>query len=127
MGIKFIKEGNVCGHCSKLTTEVGKMIHYKKHHFDVLLCENCVKEFDDKYPEKCPECRELISEHGGVSGLRGYEENGETKIHCFDCEEKRVKKIETNEIRKNFFKSNWKFWILLGIGIIGLLIARELI
>ena len=47
---------NVCERCKKLDTDVGKLIPYKKHELDKLLCQNCIKEIDDYYSLRCSKC-----------------------------------------------------------------------
>lgn len=67
MPIEHKREGNQCERCKKLQTEVGKITHYTKHGADLLLCPKCLKFREKTYTEKCPKCKRVAYEHGGLT------------------------------------------------------------
>ena len=67
MPIEFKKEGNACERCKKQDTEVGKITHYTKHGANLLLCPKCFEDRERPYTEKCPKCKRIAYEHGGLT------------------------------------------------------------
>jgi len=148
MPIEFKREGNVCEKCKKLDTEVGKITHYIKHGADLLLCPKCLEFRERSYIEKCPKCKRVAYEHGGLTYYDDsdaddlddeisdnydsfddfdYDEKPPSfESMCMECHEKkvaRVRKIRKVKLTiKNFARDHWKFWIGISISIIGLII-----
>ncbi|MBS3923512.1 MAG: hypothetical protein KGZ37_10260 [Nitrosarchaeum sp.] len=126
MPINFKREGNVCDKCHKQNTEVGLMTDYTDPHdgYRGLLCSECIKKREKSYTEKCPKCKRLAYEHGGMSF---YGEPPNVEKMCLECvEEKEEKTTKRNEMKlkiKNFSKEHWKFWIATIISILAIIIG----
>ena len=113
MPIEYKREGTTCDWCGKTNTKctnsealdtIGK----------ILLCEECVEKDKRARETKCKECDGLVWENGGLRKHDGEK-------YCLNCYEKLQDKLFLKEKRKDFFKDNWKFWIMLGIALIGLI------
>jgi len=147
LGIVHKRKGDACEKCKKQNTEVGEITHYTGHGADLLLCPTCLKKREKTYTEKCPKCKRVAYEHGGLTyyddsdaddpdtndsdnddGFDYDEEPPSFESMCMECHEKkvaRVKKIRRAKLTiKNFAKDHWKFWvgtaITIILGIIGL-------
>lgn len=124
MPVEVKREGHNCEKCKKSDTEVGKITHYTKHGDDLLLCPKCLEFRERPYTEKCPKCKRVAYEHGGMSayGIGPSFEN-----MCLECVEKReardAKIIAIKSTIKNFAKGHWKFWITISISIIAIIIG----
>ena len=127
MPIEHKREGNACAKCKKLNTEVGPITHYTDPHdgYEGIVCSECIKRREKPYTEKCPKCKKLAYQHGGMS-VYGEVPN-DFEDMCLECVEKkevRDSKIAATKLKiKNFAKDHWKFWITLTIAIIGLIIG----
>ncbi|MFQ5782932.1 MAG: hypothetical protein ACE5GR_07765 [Nitrosopumilus sp.] len=87
----MVEEGNACQRCHKLDTDVGKLIPYKNHGLDKLLCQDCIKEIDDYYSLTCSKC-------GKPAHMRGKLVEFENKKICTICmDEINLKKITQRE------------------------------
>ncbi len=89
MGIEIKKQSDTCGRCHKSNTEGGKLIHYKNHGLDELLCQDCVKEIEDYYSLKCSKC-------GKPAHMRGNLIEYENEKICTIC----MDEIKMKEITK---------------------------
>jgi len=155
MGIKFVEEGNQCVKCKKLDSEVGKITCYTDPHdgYKGLLCSECIKRREKPYTEKCPKCKRVAYEHGGLTYYDDSDaDDPDDKISynhdsfddfdydekppsfesmCMECHEKKVarmRKIRKTKLTiKNFVKDHWKFWISTAIAIIFGIIGISLI
>lgn len=56
---------NICERC-KTDTDAGKLMYYKNHELDKLLCQKCVKEIDDYYSLKCSKCNKPAHLRGNL-------------------------------------------------------------
>lgn len=87
-----------------------------------LLCSECIKKREKPYTEKCPKCKRLAYEHGGMSF---FGEPPEHEDMCLECVEKKENKIAKRNVLKLkikfFLKNNWKFFITITIAILGLI------
>lgn len=138
MGIKVERVGSTCERCSNIASKELKVTHYTENDNDLLLCDNCIlekekerlekkKEIDEiiendriARERKCHKCNENVWSKGGVRKHEG-------EYYCKECVDKIQEKNEKTKKRNHFIKSNWRTWIFILIGIISLLIARELI
>ena len=121
MSIEFKREGNACERCKKQDTEVGKITHYTKHDADLLLCPKCLEDQERPYTEKCPKCKRVAYEHGGMSfyGTVPYD----YEDMCVECVQKKEARDAKKLKIKNFMKKHWKFWISISIPIVGIIVA----
>ena len=89
-----------------------------------LLCSECIKKREKPYTEKCPKCKRLAYEHGGMSF---FGEPPEIEEMCLECVEKKEKKESKRNARKlkikNFAKDHWKFWIGTSLTIIAIILG----
>ena len=115
MGIKFVKEGNACELCGKQNTEVGKMTHYKKYGHDDLLCKNCIKQIEIDENLQCPKCGKVV----GLEGITEYED----EEMCIKCMKKITEKGLKREQQKQFLKTNWFKWVMIGLTIIAIVVG----
>ena len=110
--------GKICPICDK---ESDSLIEYQYGEETKEHCSVCKNAGMKKRMVICPRCGEK------ANYLQEYQEDGETKEHCSVCKQAEY----SNQIkwinRKKFFKRHWRFWIMLGMAAIGLLIARDLI
>ena len=122
LGFKFKREGNLCERCKKEAAEVGKMAFYEE--YDLWCCDKCIKETIDEKNLKCPKCKRVAYEHGGMSG---YGDEPPFEFMCLECvEKKEAREAKRNAIKltiKNFAKDHWKFWIMLVVGIIAIVVS----
>lgn len=115
MGIKFVKEGNVCDRCKKPDTEVGTITHYTEFNQNSLLCSKCIEEIKEVHTRKCSNCKKPV----GVTELSTYNQKNDL---CYDCIKKMDKSQKVKLKTKNFVIDNWKFWIATSIGIISIIV-----
>ena len=107
------REGNVCDRCEEDQAKVGPMINYKENGRNDLFCKNCLEQVKKELKMECPKCGKVV----GLSGLT------EPDKVCYDCAEKnKNKKLKYKKI-KQFIKKYWYAWIMIAIGILGLIIA----
>ena len=152
MPTEFKEEGDTCKKCNKPNTEVGKITYYTDPHdgYKGLLCSECIKKREKPYTEICPKCKGLAYKHGGLTYYddsdaddtesvaitenpddfdKNYNEEPPTfsELMCLECHTKKVEKVKKNrKIKltvKNFAKDHWKFWIMVTMGIVGLIIG----
>ncbi len=125
MPIETKREGNTCDKCHKPNTEVGAITYYTDPNdgYEGLLCSECIKKREKSYTEICPKCKRLAYKHGGMSfyGEPPYDDE-EMCLECVEkTERKMAKRIAIKLKIKNFTKDNWRFWIMVIIGILGLI------
>lgn len=113
MPIKFKRVGSTCERCGGIQPEAGEVKHYPEE--DLLLCQKCGDELIKRKNQECSVCKKPV----GVQHLSLF--NG--KQMCYPCVKKQDKKDKTREQRKSFLKRNTKFLIIVGLMIIGLVIA----
>ena len=115
MSIEYNRKGDTCDRCKKSNTEVGKITNYKKYNENLLLCTNCIQKIDKEKTQKCSKCKKII----GIDGLIIYK----NKSMCYECTDIVKKKDAEKKKLSQFFKSNWQFFIGLGVGIVGIILA----
>ncbi len=112
LGIKNVREGQ-CERCKKDVSQVGPTDYFEE--YDLVLCEKCAEETIKEKNLKCPKCKKVV-------GLVGLTEHSGKQM-CYNCMENVKNKEAQTEKRKNFFKSNWFKWIMLGLAIIAILVG----
>ena len=111
MPIEFKRTTNVCDRCQKDVSVVGSLNEFEAQQ----LCSNCYEKTNNEKNLKCPKCKKAV----GSNGITEYN----SKLMCYKCMYDTKKKEEKTKDRINFFKRNWKFWIMLSIAIIGLVVT----
>ena len=120
MSIEFKREGNACERCKKQDIEAGKITHYTKHGADLLLCPKCLEDKERTYTEKCPKCKRVAHEHGGMSA---YGDEPPLEEMCLECVQKKEARDAKKLKIKNFMKDHWKYWITISLTITGIIVA----
>jgi len=129
--VNIIRAGSTCERCGNISSKELQVTHYTENDNDLLLCDECLQKITKEYDEiienerkaraiKCHNCKGFVWKLEGLRNYRG-------KQYCVKCQKEAEDKFENRKKIKDFFKSNWKFWIVLGFMITTILVARELI
>jgi len=113
MPIEYKRVGDICDNCGARLPESKEVSTYPEN--EPLLCQKCADEETERKNKECPVCKKPV----GVQNLSEYR----GKLMCYPCVKKQDKKNKTREQRKSFLKRNTKFLIIVGLMIIGLVIA----
>ncbi len=109
-----------CERCDKLDSEVGKIIHYIEHNYNMTLCKDCIAIIEKPYSQKCIQCKKLVWKNGGVK------KHGQ-QIFCWYCYQNLLTSKDMKLKPKTFILKKSNFWFSIGLLILGILILMEYI
>jgi len=115
LGVIIKKAGSECNRCGALEKDVGPISDYKKHGYDMLLCRDCISQIEEYANLRCPKCNKKVG-HDGMTEYDGQR-------MCYKCEDKRKNVGKISNERIQFIKKYWYAWIMIAIGILGVIIA----
>lgn len=113
MPIEHRRVGDICDNCGDRLPESKNVSTWPEN--EPLLCQKCGDEETERKNKECSVCKKPVGDQH-LSLFNGKE-------MCRPCIKKQDKKDKTREQRKSFLKRNTKFLIMVGLMIIGLVIA----
>ncbi len=107
-----------CERCGRSDADAGKVIHYKKHDYNMNLCDNCIGMIEKPHNEKCMQCGKLVWKNGGAKKHDG-------KILCLYCHQDILASKDKMIKPKTSMYKKRNFWFSVGLAVVGILILTE--